>query len=55
MTYTQHLSALAVRLLSPGERAALRRLGTEFRISRHHREGLRRMSACLGRARRSLI
>ena len=39
----KHLSSLASTLFSPGERSALRRLLTEFRISRYHRDGLRRI------------
>ena len=39
----KHLSSLASRFFSPGERSALRRLLTEFRISRYHRDGLRRI------------
>ena len=37
------LESFVLRLLSPGERSALRHLLSEFRISRHHRSGLRKV------------
>jgi predicted SAM-dependent methyltransferase len=39
----KYIKSFALRLFSPGELSAMRRLRTEFRISRYHRNGLRQI------------